>query len=71
MSGDTHQIIDRFQQSAEMLDLQLSKENLDDAISLLAGWMEMSSRSLSEDDLAVLTRIGGILYRDGLQRRSS
>lgn len=27
MSGDTHQIIDRFQQSAEMLDLQLSKEN--------------------------------------------
>lgn len=62
MSGDTHQIIDRFQQSAEMLDLQLSKENLDDAISLLAGSMEMSSRSLSEDDLAVLTRIGGILY---------
>lgn len=69
MSGDTHQIIDRFQQSAELLDLQRSKEKLDDAISLLAGWMEMSSRSLSEDDLAVLTRIGGILYRDGLLRR--
>lgn len=71
MSGDSHQIIDCFQQSAELLDLQRSKENLDDAISLLAGWMEMSSHSLSEDDLAVLTRIGGILYRDGLMRRGA
>lgn len=69
MSDDIHQVIARFEQSAEMLDMQRSKENLDDAISLLAGWMEMSSRSLSEDDLAVLTRIGGILYRDGLRRR--
>ena len=71
MSGVSHQIIDRFQQSAELLDLQRSKENLDDAISLLAGWMEMSSHSLNEDDLAVLTRIGGILYRDGLLRRGA
>ena len=71
MSSDTHQIIDRFQQSAELLDLQRSKENLDDAISQFAGWMEMSSHALSEDDLAVLTRIGGILYRDGLQRRGA
>lgn len=31
MSGDLHQIINRFQQSAELLDLQRSKENLDDA----------------------------------------
>lgn len=71
MSDDTHQVIARFEQSAEMLEMQRSKENLDDAISLLAGWMDMSSSSLREDDLAVLVRVGGILYREGLRSRGA
>jgi hypothetical protein len=45
MSEAVHHVVERFQQSTDLLDLQRNKENLDDAISLLAGWMEMNSHS--------------------------
>ncbi|MBS0339825.1 MAG: hypothetical protein JSS56_04825 [Proteobacteria bacterium] len=64
----THPTIKLFEQQAELLEIQGSAKGLDDAIALLAGWMELAD--LSEDDWAVLGEVGGILYRDGLRRRS-
>lgn len=65
-----HPMIDLFQQRAEMLDMQGSKVTLDDAIGMLAAWMQANEDRLTEDDLAVLGEIGGMLYRDGLKRRA-
>jgi len=65
----THPLIVIFQQRAEMLDMQGSKATLDDAIGMLAAWIEAMGSRLTEDDLAVLGEIGGMLYRDGLNRR--
>jgi hypothetical protein len=60
-----------FQQRAEMLDMQGSKATLEDAIGMLAAWMEANRSNLTEDDLAILGEIGGTLYRDGLTRKGS
>lgn len=65
----THPIINLFQSKAEVLDATQSREGLDDAIALLAGWIEASQGKLTEDDLAVLSDVGAMLYRDGLGRR--
>ena len=62
-----HPIIELFQTQAELLDIGGDTAALDDAIVRLAGWMELAD--LSENDIAVLVGIGGILYRDGLNRR--
>lgn len=66
-----HPTIHLFQQLAEMLDLQRSEAGLDDAISRLAAWMDLARDHLTEDDLAVLGEIGGVLYREGLRRRGA
>lgn len=65
-----HPSIEAFQIGAELLNLQGSKANLDDAIAQLAAWMDLAASSLSADDLAVLTTIGSTLYREGLRKRS-
>lgn len=64
-----HPIIELFQSQAELLDIGGDKSSLDDAITRLAGWMELAD--LSPDDITVLVGIGGILYRDGLSRRGA
>ena len=64
-----HPLIALFQQLADMLDMQGSKATADDAIGLLAAWIEANRDRLTEDDLAVLGEIGGVLYRDGMGRR--
>ena len=66
-----HPIIAIFQQRAEMLDMQGSKVTLEDAIGNLAAWIETCEEKLTEDDLAILGGVGGILYRDGLMRKLS
>ena len=66
---DIHPTIARFQQRSEMLDMQGSTAGLDDAIGLLVAWMDALQDQLTEDDLVMLTEIGGMLYRDGLRRR--
>ena len=62
-----HPIIKLFQSQAELLDIGGDKSSVDDAITRLAGWMELAD--LSPDDVTVLVGIGGILYRAGLNRR--
>lgn len=62
-----HPIIKQFETHAELLDIGGSAEAIDDAIILLAVWMD--TLELAEDDEALLCRIGAILYREGLRRR--
>ncbi|UBQ43967.1 hypothetical protein [Comamonas thiooxydans] len=64
-----HPLIKLFEQRAGLLDLQGSKAGLDDALAQLAAWMDLAREHLTEDDMAVLGEIGGILYREGLRRR--
>lgn len=52
-----------------MLEQQGSHQGLDDAIANLAAWMDLAANHLTEDDMAVLGEIGGVLYREGLLRR--
>lgn len=66
MSQD-HPIIKQFEAQAEVLDITGSAEAIDEAIVQLATWMD--SLELSDDDAAMLCRIGAILYREGLRRR--
>lgn len=69
MTTHVHPLITLFEQRAELLNVQDSKASTDDALGLLAAWIESNQRILTEDDLVVLSEIGGIFYRDGLQRR--
>lgn len=71
MSGQSHPTISMFEARAELLDIQQSNMGLDDAIGLLAAWMSQSGHKLSEDDIAILNDVGGVLYREGLRRRAS
>ncbi|CAN5714444.1 hypothetical protein BH10PSE18_BH10PSE18_08010 [soil metagenome] len=65
-----HPTIELFEQRAALLDVQGSDKGLDDAIAELAAWIGLAAGRLTEDDLAVLGGIGGVLYREGLRRRS-
>jgi hypothetical protein len=67
MKKETHAVITLFQHSAELLDLQKSRKDLDDAIIQLATWIQLNAHELTEDDFLGLTSIGGILYRQVLQ----
>ena len=64
-----HPLIAIFEQRASMLDMQGSKDTSDDAIGMLAAWADANRDRLSEDDLVILGEIGGILYRENLNRR--
>lgn len=64
-----HPSIEAFQVGAELLDIQAKETGLDDAIAELAAWIDLAKNRLSEDDLALLTRVGAMLYREGLSRR--
>lgn len=65
-----HPTIKLFEQRAALLDAEASGKGLDDAIADLAAWMDLAADHLTEDDWAVLGGIGGVLYREGLRRRS-
>ena len=65
-----HPIIKLFEERAFLLDTQQSAAGLDDAIAKLAGWMDLVRGDLTEDDWAVLGEIGGLMYREGLERRA-
>ena len=65
-----HALVRQFQAQAEVLDAQGSTESLDEAIAMLASWMELARDHLSEDDQTVLISLGGILYREGLRKRA-
>ena len=64
-----HPLIKLFEQRAELLEIQGSKAGLDEALTQLAAWMDLAQKHLTEDDMAVLGEIGGLLYREGLRRR--
>jgi len=64
-----HPLIAQFEMQAQVLDAQPSNESLDDAVARLAAWMNLAQDRFSEDDMTVLVKLGGILYREGLRRR--
>ena len=64
-----HPLIAVFQQRALMLDMQGSLATYDDAIGMLVAFADANKDRLTEDDLVVISEIGGILYREGLNRR--
>jgi hypothetical protein len=63
MNKEVYNITMLFQQNSELLDLQKSREDLDDAIGLLASWIHWNAHELTEDDFLSLILIGGIMYR--------
>ncbi|WP_446622441.1 hypothetical protein [Variovorax sp. LARHSF232] len=65
-----HPTIKQFERRAALLDRQGSMWDLDDAISELAAWMDLARYKLTDDDMAFLGQIGGVLYREGLRRRA-
>lgn len=67
--SELHPLIALFESRAEVLDAAGQDTHPDDAIVKLASWMELAKLRLTEDDVAVLSDIGAILYRDGLKRR--
>lgn len=70
-SKPIHPFIGLFEQRAELLDIQNVKPGvvIDEVMTKLAAWMTLAADHLTEDDLAVLGDIGGMLYREGLRRR--
>ena len=64
-----HPLIALFESQAQALDAAGRKATLDDAIVMLAGWMELAQDQLTEDDVVILAEIGAIMFRDGLDRR--
>jgi hypothetical protein len=65
-----HPLIALFETKAAVIEITDGKDGLDEAIALLASWMSVAENKLSEDDLAVLSDVGAILYKEGLRRRS-
>lgn len=65
-----HPLIALFETKAAVIEITEGKDGLDEAIALLASWMSVAENKLSEDDLAVLSDVGAILYKEGLRRRS-
>ncbi len=64
-----HPVIQRFEIQAQLLDVQQSGASLDDAVVRLAAWIGLAEDHLTEDDMAVLVEVGGVLYREGLRKR--
>jgi hypothetical protein len=63
--GTPGEMISHFEINASILDLTGSEEGIDHAIATLAAWMSSALPKLNADDLAILARVGGILYRAG------
>lgn len=70
MDNRTNNIISLFEQKANLLNMQNSKEDVDDAIGILANWIHLNAHELTEDDLVILTLVGGVMYRSLNQRRN-
>ena len=66
-----HPFIALFEQKAQVLDASGAFRHSDEAIVMLAQWLAVRHPHLTESDVIVLTDIGAILYRDGLNRRLS
>lgn len=64
-----HPMISLFKVKAEVMDATGDRANLDDAISLLAGWIDLEQDGLSEDNMTVLSNIGAIMFREARLRR--
>ncbi|PJO69031.1 hypothetical protein CWD92_29235 [Burkholderia thailandensis] len=66
-----HPVIATFEHQAKILDVTGDTEDTDDATALLAGWIDLSLERLTEADVSTLVRVGGLLFRDGLNRRNA
>ncbi|WP_293765811.1 hypothetical protein [uncultured Aquitalea sp.] len=58
-----------FEAHAQMLDACGRQTNVEDATVMLAVWLSLNQGILSEDDMAQLVEVGGILFREGLEHR--
>ncbi|NYT36638.1 hypothetical protein ERD78_07125 [Allopusillimonas soli] len=67
--ADLHPMIQLFEDRAKVLDASAQKADLDEGIVLLAGWLEGAKEWLSEDDIAILSEVGAIMYQEGLLAR--
>lgn len=63
--GSAAEIIGHFEINATILAMTQSEEGIDYAISALAAWVASARERLSADELALLMRIGGVLFRIG------
>ncbi|MCW3479973.1 hypothetical protein OL229_10470 [Neisseriaceae bacterium JH1-16] len=68
LAMDTHPMIAKFSGQAGLLDLMGDQSDTDDAVARLAAWMELAEERLTKSDMAVLVGIGGVLYRDSLNK---
>lgn len=66
-----HPVIAAFEHQAKILDMTGDRQDADDAIALLAGWIDLAIEHLTEEDVSVLVNVGGLLFRDGLQRKNA
>ncbi|AOJ05822.1 hypothetical protein WS70_25710 [Burkholderia mayonis] len=66
-----HPVIAAFERQAKILDVIGDAQDADDAIALLAGWIDLALEHLTDDDVSVLVNVGGLLFRDGLQRKNA
>ncbi|RQY11170.1 hypothetical protein [Burkholderia stagnalis] len=66
-----HPVIAAFERQSKILDVIGDKQDADDAIALLAGWIDLAAERLTDDDVSVLVNVGGLLFRDGLQRKNA
>lgn len=67
--NDRHPIIEQFEAQAELLDMAEDESAIEDAIAVLASWIDVTAERLSDNDFATLVHIGGTLYRQGLHDR--
>ncbi|MGE8357074.1 MAG: hypothetical protein ACN6N0_11860 [Microvirgula sp.] len=64
-----HPVVELFEAQAKLMNFSANPAELDDAIKMLAAWIEVAMGRLTEGDLAALICVGGILYREGLHQQ--
>ena len=64
-----HPIVEQFRAQAAILDATQSSRSLDEATLQLAIWIDLNADRLCEDDMVILSAVGGILFRECLNRR--
>lgn len=62
------EILDKFASASKTIDYGEYLNSSDRALSLLANWVKENRSRLNNDDMAVLQEIGGVLYKQALEK---
>lgn len=65
------EMLDKFASASKTTDHGDYLDSSDRALSLLANWVRENRSRLSNDDMAVLLEIGGVLYKQALAKARS